>query len=185
MKIYLASRSPRRRQLLEQVGIEFETVDVDIDERWDGRESPKNYVRRMALEKARAGKAMINHDACVLAADTAVVLDNEVLGKAVNQDDAMQMLTQLSGRTHEVMSAVAVINNGEHCLLNISKVSFMPLTDDQIRKYCETGEPEDKAGGYAIQGRAAAFIAKLEGSYSGVMGLPLYETWKLLGNYGR
>ena len=179
MKIILASRSPRRRQLLDQIGVEFEQVDAEVDETWTVDEPARDYVQRIALEKARAGRELHSGEP-VLGADTAVVLDNEVLGKATNLDAAKTMLQRLSGRTHEVLSAVAISDCEEYVLLNISRVSFKPLSAGNIEEYCNTGEPLGKAGGYAIQGRAAAFISRLEGSYSGVMGLPLFETRQLL-----
>lgn len=184
MKIYLASRSPRRQALLQQIGIEYEVIDVGIDESWDKKELPKDHVKRLALEKARAGLGRIKPGGPVLGADTAVVLDDLILGKAMTKDEAIYMLQKLSGRTHEVFSAVAIIHSKEHCLLNISKVSFRPLSKTEIESYCNSGEPVGKAGGYAIQGQAAAFISYLEGSYSGVMGLPLYETRLLLEQAG-
>ena len=180
MKIYLASKSPRRRELLTQIGIDFEIIDVDIDESWDGKETPEDYVRRVALEKARAGKKLFKDDLPVLSADTAVVLDGHILGKAETRDEAIAMLERLSGKTHEVLSAVTVIKDREHSRINISKVTFKDLTKKEIENYCNTDEPLGKAGGYAIQGKAAVFIERLEGSYSGVMGLPLYETQQLL-----
>lgn len=185
MKIFIASKSSRRHELLKQLGIEFEIVDVDIDETWDKMENARNYVTRLALEKARAGKNKINDkDAIVLGADTAVVLDDIILGKAENINEATTMLKTLSGRTHHVYSAIALVkDNNETTAVSISRVSFKPLTDDEIKQYCATGEPLGKAGAYAIQGEAAKFIDRLEGSYSGVMGLPLYETWKLIQTF--
>ena len=180
MKIYLASTSPRRKQLLEQIGIDFETIDVDINETWDGREPAKTYVKRIALEKARAAKSKIQNNLPVLAADTSVVLANLILGKAETKEDAINMLEQLSGRTHHVYTAVALITETEQVCLNISHVSFRPLSKSDSLEYCETEEPLGKAGAYAIQGKAAAFIERLEGSYSGVMGLPLYEVAEIL-----
>ncbi|GJM04900.1 MAG: Maf-like protein [marine bacterium B5-7] len=180
MKIYLASRSPRRRELLDQIGVEFQIIDIDIDESWDGKEKPENYVQRIALEKARAGNAFSDEDFPVLAADTAVILEGQILGKAENREDAAIMLKKLSGKTHTVLSAVSLIHKHEKCLLNISNVTFKKLSQSEITNYCETDEPIGKAGGYAIQGTAAVFIKHLEGSYSGVMGLPLFETQKLL-----
>ena len=180
MKIYLASTSPRRRDLLTQIGVKFEVINIDIDESWDGKENPKNYVQRIALEKARAGNAFSIEDYPVLAADTAVVIDGEILGKAENRKDTIAMLKKLSGRTHIVLSAVSLVYTHEKCLLNISNVKFKKLTQSEIIDYCELNEAIGKAGGYAIQGRAAVFIKHLEGSYSGVMGLPLFETQKLL-----
>lgn len=184
MKIYLASRSPRRHQLLEQLDIEYEVIGVDIDETWDGVEPAKKYVKRMALEKAQEARETVNNQQPILAADTTVVLDDDILGKAKTSEDAMTMLSMLSGRTHHVYSAVALLTDIEHVQMNISRVSFRPLTKEEIGAYCETGEPLDKAGAYAIQGKAAAFISRLEGSYSGVMGLPLYETVALLRSAG-
>jgi nucleoside triphosphate pyrophosphatase len=180
MKIILASRSPRRRELLDQIGIEYDVIDVDIDESWDDKEIAEDYVQRIALEKARTGMAFSNEDFPVLAADTAVIIDGNILGKAENKEDATTMLKKLSNKTHTVLSAVSLIHKKEKTLLNISKVTFKKLTNAEIANYVETDEPIGKAGGYAIQGKAAAFIERLEGSYSGVMGLPLFETKKLL-----
>ena len=184
MKIYLASKSPRRQELLRQIGIDFEPVDIHIDETWDGVEPAKTYVQRMAREKATAARKIIPGQQPVLAADTVVVLDDRILGKAETKEEARAMLGRLSGRTHHVYSAVALITDSEQGRLNISRVSFRPLTAGMINIYCETGEPLGKAGAYAIQGRAAAFIERLEGSYSGVMGLPLYETMVMLRSIG-
>ncbi len=180
MKVALASRSPRRRELLTQISVEHEIIDIDIDETWDGNEKPEAYVRRIAIEKARAGKVMLKNDLPVLAADTAVVLEGHILGKAENKDDAASMLKVLSGKTHEVLSAVTIINSDEQTEVNISKVTFKKLSTKEIEDYCNTDEPIGKAGGYAIQGKAAIFIEQLEGSYSGVMGLPVFETQQLL-----
>lgn len=179
-KIYLASRSPRRRELLQQLGVDFEVIDVEIDETWDEKEPPRRFIQRLALEKARAGREIINNVAPVLAADTEVILDGKLLGKPDNRDGAIDMLLTLSGRTHEVYSAVALIGQTENAVLSISRVSFKPLKKAECETYCDSGEPFDKAGGYGIQGGAAAFVSRLEGSYSGVMGLPLYETAELL-----
>ncbi len=180
MKIYLASTSPRRKQLLEQIGINFELVNIKIDETWDGQEPAKNYVMRIALEKARATKSKNQNKLPVLAADTCVVLDNVILGKAETKEEAIKMLGELSGRTHHVYTAVALIAKTEQVCLNINHVSFHPLSKTDIQQYCETDEPLGKAGAYAIQGKAAAFIERLEGSYSGVMGLPLYDVAEML-----
>ena len=180
MKVLLASRSPRRRELLKQIGVDFEVLDIDIDEYWDGKETPEEYVRRIAIEKARAGKALAKDKLPVLAADTAVVLNGHILGKAECKDDAIAMLKKLSGKTHEVLSAVTVIREQEHSTINISKVTFKYLSNKEINNYCDSDEPIGKAGGYAIQGKAAVFIERLEGSYSGVMGLPLFDTQQLL-----
>src|SRR5579885_777987 len=182
--IYLASQSPRRRQLLEQIGVEYETLKVEVDESWDGKEPADRHVLRLALAKARAGWNQVQTcaPAPVLGADTAVVLNDNILGKADTVDQARAMLRQLSGRTHQVHSAVALIDarGRAHSALNVSNVHFRKLTDGEIDGYCATDEPLGKAGGYAVQGRAAVFIERLEGSYSGVMGLPLFETAQLL-----
>jgi len=180
MKIILASRSPRRQQLLAQIGIEFELIDVEVNEDWDGIEIPKNYVQRIALEKACAAKSKVHNKLPILAADTSVVLDNFILGKAETKEEAAEMLGQLSGRMHHVFTAVALITEIEQVCLNINHVSFRPLSESDILQYCETEEPLGKAGAYAIQGKAAAFVERLEGSYSGVMGLPLYEVAEML-----
>lgn len=187
-KIYLASKSPRRRELLKQIDIDFENVEIEIDEHWHSEELPHLYVQRMALEKARMAKNRLNNNSnfIVLAADTAVVLDDKVLGKAENETLARDMLMQLSGRRHYVYTAIAVVTQSdEQVILNTSNVSFKVLSETEIKDYCNTGEPVGKAGGYAIQGKAATFIERLEGSYSGVMGLPLYETARLLHKYNQ
>lgn len=187
MTIFLASRSPRRHQLLKQLGVDFEIVDVAVDEHWDDSEHPRIHVGRLALEKARAGRLKINitEPSAILGADTAVVLDDIVLGKAENREQAVAMLTRLSGRMHHVYSSVALVTDSRELVqTNVSRVCFRPLAKAEIENYCGTDEPIGKAGGYAIQGRAAAFIEHLEGSYSGVMGLPLYETAHLLRSAG-
>ena len=183
MKIYLASKSPRRQQLLQQIGLLFEIIDIDIDEHWDGKEHPRLYVERVAMEKAQAGKAKINTGKpfIIIGADTSVVLDDNILGKAENEAQAIEMINKLSGRLHYVYSAVAIVSNSDEKIkTSISRVYFKPLEKYEIENYCKTGEPIGKAGGYAIQGRAAEFIARLDGSYSGVMGLPLFELAELL-----
>lgn len=184
MKIYLASKSSRRHVLLKQIGIEFEIINIDIDESVNKNEMPSDYIHRISVEKARAGKELSKNNLPVLAADTAIVLDNVVLGKAECKEDAIHMLNELSGRTHDVLSAVTVIGKKEITKANISKVTFKVLSKDDISHYCGTGEPIGKAGGYAIQGKGAILIKKLEGSYSGVMGLPLEETYQLLSDCG-
>lgn len=180
--LYLASQSPRRRQLLEQLDVPFTVVDVDVPEVRGAHESPRDYVSRVARDKARAGLASLDAvDAFVLGADTEVVLDNDVFGKPVDADDARAMLYRLSGRTHEVISALwAVGKTQEQCEICVSKVRFSALTQAQIEAYVTTGEPFGKAGAYAIQGRGGALIEHLDGSYSGVMGLPVFETARLL-----
>ena len=183
MKIYLASKSPQRHTLLKQISIDFELINIDIDESVNKNEMPSDYVRRIATEKAKAGKELSKNNLPVLAADTAIILDNTVLGKAESKIDAIHMLNKLSGRTHDVLSAVTVIGKKKITKVNTSKITFKKLSKDDISFYCSTGEPINRAGGYAIQGKGAILIKKLEGSYSGVMGLPLEETNQLLSNY--
>jgi septum formation protein len=182
--LILASQSPRRRELLDQVGIAHRVLPVDVDETRCPDEAPAVYVERLARAKAAAGLAAAGGGA-VLGADTVVVLDDAVLGKPADRADALAMLARLSGRRHEVLTAVALAH-GEAiaCRLSVSHVTFRTLTPDEIAAYWATGEPADKAGGYAIQGRAALFVTRLEGSYSGVMGLPLHETGELLREAG-
>jgi len=183
--IYLASRSPRRRQLLGQLGVAFRVVDVAVDESRDAAEPARLLVPRLALAKARAGRAGLPATAVVIGADTEVVLDGRVLGKPADEQDAVNMLLALSGRTHLVYSAVAVSALDDVVALSVSRVTFRRLDKRRCRDYCATGEPFDKAGGYAIQGLGAAFVRRLEGSYSGVVGLPLAETAMLLQRFGR
>jgi septum formation protein len=185
--IYLASQSPRRRALLAQLGVCFETLDVDVDETPRPAESPEALAQRLAADKAQAGRARVDDaDAhLVLGADTVVVLDDEPLGKPRDATHANRMLMRLSGRCHQVLSAVALASmDGTHVRLSRSRVCFRELSSRESEAYAATGEPLDKAGGYAIQGRAAAFVRELQGSYSGVVGLPLYETAELLAQAG-
>jgi len=235
--IHLASKSPRRRLLLDQIGVAYTVVDAPIDETPRPGESPRAYVERMAREKVRAGLAALGDARTkslrkpllgpllepglgpglkpvvgpvvgpVLAADTAVVLDDQVLGKPRDADDAMAMLGALSGRMHHVMSAVSVVGSAgggpattqegrrppgsgaggadsPRIMTSISRVWFREISHEERRAYCASGEPMDKAGAYAIQGRAALFVKRLDGSYSGVMGLPLFETAALLREAG-
>ncbi len=185
-QLVLASTSPRRRELLAQLGVPFEVFAVAVDERPLSAELAADHVCRLALAKARAGAAQVGPQACVLGADTVVLLDGEIFGKPTDREQAVAMLRRLSGRTHEVLSAVARLHGGAHTVrLSASRVTFRVLSAVEIAAYCDTGEPLDKAGAYAIQGRAAAFIRHLEGSYSGVMGLPLFETAELLAGPGR
>ncbi|MEP6483796.1 MAG: Maf family nucleotide pyrophosphatase [Rudaea sp.] len=186
--LYLASRSPRRRQLLEQIGVEFRTIDLDLPEVRAAHESPEDYVRRVACEKAIAGIATLSpvDDAIVLGADTEVILDDDVFGKPTDAEHAAAMLQRLSGRTHRVLSAVWCVSaRREESALSISEVTFDRLSDEAIAAYVATGEPMGRAGAYAIQGRAGAFVKYLSGSYTGVMGLPLYETAQLLRRFYR
>jgi len=179
--IYLASKSPRRRQLLDLITQDYKVIEVDIPEQWDGAEAPQDYVQRLALCKARAGAQLAVGSSPVLGSDTEVVIHNQILGKPRDRGDAIAMLRMLSGQTHEVYTAVALAQgNDESLCLNHNRIQFRQLDLVECESYCNTGEPFGKAGAYAIQGRAAAFITRLEGSYSGVMGLPLRETRELL-----
>lgn len=186
--LYLASQSPRRRQLLEQLGFAFELLHVDVPEIRVPGEAAQDYVSRVAHEKAIAGFAAASaHDdhAIVLGADTEVVLDDRVFGKPNDTNDAAVMLRALSGRAHRVISTLWCIDaTRQESVSNISEVRCAALTAAQIESYVASGEPFGKAGGYAIQGGAAAFIERLSGSYSGVMGLPLFETARLLRAFG-
>ena len=185
--LYLASGSPRRRELLQQIGVSFRVVGTAVDEAVRLVETASAYVLRLAAAKADAGweRSRDATDVPVLAADTAVVLDGKILGKPADRQDGEGMLRQLSGRTHEVLTAVALRTaNGLQSRISRSEVTFRSIAADEAQAYWETGEPCDKAGAYAIQGRAAIFIADLRGSYSGVMGLPLFETAELLRKAG-
>jgi len=185
--LHLASQSPRRRELLARLGLAFGVLDIDVAERRQPTEAPEDYVRRVAREKAGAGllQVMQAPDVLVIGADTEVVLGNEVFGKPRDASDAAAMLRRLSGRTHRVLSAVSVVSAGrEMQALSESEVTFAELGDATIDAYVASGEPEGKAGGYAIQGIAQTFIPRLSGSYSGVMGLPLFETAQLLRAFG-
>ncbi|HEX5650067.1 MAG TPA: Maf family protein [Steroidobacteraceae bacterium] len=181
--IYLASASPRRSALLQQIDVPHEVRPVDIDETPHPGESPARYALRLAQEKARALRATLHAGdrKPVLAADTTVALGDEILGKPADRDDATRILSRLSGRDHEVHTAVALLHEGgAGARVSTSTVSFRELSEAEIDWYWRTGEPADKAGAYAVQGHGAIFVRHLSGSYSGVMGLPLYETWELL-----
>jgi septum formation protein len=185
--LYLASQSPRRRELLERLGVRFGSVDVDVPEVRAPGEPPADYVSRVAREKAGAGLLKLSGvaGAVVLGADTEVVLDGEVFGKPADAAQAADMLRRLSGRTHEVLSAVWCLDAGrEEHAFSISRVEFATLDAGRINAYVGSGEWQGKAGAYAIQGRAEAFVVRLSGSYSGVMGLPLHETATLLRRFG-
>ena len=178
--LYLASASPRRRELLAQIGVPFRAVEADVDESPRSSESPEAYVRRLAEQKADVVWARTG-DAPVLGADTTVEVDGRILGKPVDEADGIAMLGLLSGRTHRVFTATALRSSaGMRSLLSRSEVSFRAIDEAERRSYWRTGEPRGKAGGYAIQGYAAVFVSDLKGSYSGVVGLPLYETATLL-----
>lgn len=181
--LYLASRSPRRNELLARLDRPFQALDLHVPEVRAPAESAADYVQRVAADKAGAGLALVAHDpdAVVLGSDTEVVLDGRVFGKPVDADDARAMLRALAGRTHQVMTAVALVAAGrEQGVLVVSEVTFAAIDEDRIAAYVATGEPMDKAGAYAIQGGAERYIRHLAGSYSGVMGLPLQQTEQLL-----
>lgn len=186
-QLYLASGSPRRRELLTQIGVPFSAISADIDETPLIHESPSAYVERLARGKAVAGRSAVLSAAecCVLGADTAVVLDGKILGKPVDEADACAMLMMLSGREHEVLTAIALLD-GERCESRVvrSQVRFRNISPEEAAAYWVSGEPRDKAGGYGIQGLGAVFVAQLDGSYSAVVGLPLCETAELLGHFG-
>ena len=179
--VYLASGSPRRRELLNQIGVPFRVLGTTVDESLRAGEDAPRYVMRLAQAKATAGRAASPANLPVLAADTAVSIDGEILTKPHGREDGERMLLSLSGRTHDVFTAVALATaTGIESRLSRTQVTFRPIGPAEARQYWETGEPQDKAGGYAVQGRAAIFIVMLAGSYSGVMGLPLHETAELL-----
>ncbi|MCK9259168.1 MAG: Maf family protein [Azoarcus sp.] len=197
-RIYLASKSPRRRELLRQIGVQFDVMtfrggergeDADVDETPLPDEDVERYVERLALTKAEAGmrrviwRKMTRHP--VLAADTTLELDGQIIGKPENAEDARDILQRLSGRTHRVLTAVAVTDGMRtRSRVSGSEVHFRELSERDIRHYVASGEPMDKAGAYGIQGRAAMFIKEIHGSYSGIMGLPLFETAELLEVFG-
>jgi septum formation protein len=195
--IYLASRSPRRREILTQIGVHFEMLllrdavgrDTDVDETPHPGEDPADYVLRLAEEKAETGWARLVQrkivPAPVLAADTTVTLDGEIIGKPVDRADAAAILRRLSGREHIVHTAVAVqMDRRRESILSSTRVLFGELSADAIAHYVASGEPMDKAGAYGVQGRASVFVRHLDGSYTGVMGLPTYETAWLLNRFG-
>lgn len=187
--LYLASASPRRRELLAQIGLDCTQLPMDIDESVLDDESPADYVLRLAAAKAQAGWQRLLAEGLpqrpLLAADTTVTVDGEILGKPADAAEARAMLARLSGRSHEVLTGVAVCQgNRVQTALSVSRVELLPLSPAMIDGYIASGEPFDKAGAYGIQGRAATFIAHLDGSYSGVMGLPLCETAQLLASHG-
>lgn len=187
VQVYLASASPRRRELLRQIGVAYRLLPVVVDETPAPDESPSAYVVRLALAKARTGTRLLGRRKShpVLGADTAVVVDDAILGKPGDRDEGLAMLARLSGREHRVLSAVALATSTRDAVkVRESRVRFRELTRAECIAYWDSGEPSDKAGGYGIQGRAATFIAELHGSYSGVMGLPLFETAELLREFG-
>lgn len=185
--IVLASASPRRRELLEQIGLSFSVAPVDIDETPMPDERPDHYVERLARQKAEAGLAQAGDpDSLVIGSDTTVVCDDRIMGKPTNEGQAAEMLRLLSGRTHKVMTAIALAGeHGCYARLVVTEVRFRDISDEQIAAYWQTGEPVDKAGGYGIQGKGAVFVDGLWGSYSAVVGLPLQETAELFEEAGQ
>lgn len=184
--LYLASGSPRRRELLTQIGVSYLTLSAPVDENTLPDESPIAYVERLARAKAQAGLAALadTHEAVVLGADTAVVLDGRILGKPADRDEALATLSALSGRSHDVLTAVALVSPGRVVARVVtSQVTFRALSQAEIDAYWASGEPQDKAGCYGIQGLAAVFVSQLHGSYSAVVGLPLCETAGLLAEF--
>ena len=188
-KIYLASRSPRRGELLSQIGIHYEVLPSDVDESVLPDEAPEHYVLRLAREKAQVCVRRMAQDALpdlpVLAADTTVCIDGMILGKPEDDADAAAMLRRMSDRWHTVHTAVAVAQGDRvEVALSSTQVELAPLSETEIAAYIASGEPRDKAGSYGIQGLAGTFVRRIEGSYSGVMGLPIYETAQLLKQFG-
>ncbi|WP_448565576.1 Maf family protein [Thalassotalea ganghwensis] len=182
--LVLASQSPRRAELLRQLGYEFHCLVADIDETPLTQESPVDYVKRVALAKAEAVAKLRPSSDVVLGSDTAVVYQHHILGKPKDFQDSLQMLTLLSGNTHQVFTAIAVIGNGDsQTELITTDVTFKRLSEQEIANYWHTGEPQDKAGSYGIQGIGGQFVTEIKGSYSAVVGLPLYETARLLAQF--
>lgn len=185
--LYLASRSPRRSELLTRLGVKFGLLDLDVPEQQDATEAAADYVRRVAREKADAGLLKFSGaaDAVVLGADTEVILDGRVFGKPADAMDAAAMLHLLSGRTHDVLTSVSVVSQAQEAqAASLTQVAIEPLSDAAIQRYLDSGEWQGKAGAYAIQGCFEAHVQHLSGSYSGVMGLPLHETAHVLRQFG-
>lgn len=182
--IILASASPRRKELLDQIGIRYTVYAVDIDETPLINESPLAYVQRVAAEKSAACVLKLQTEQLVLAADTTVVLGDVIMGKPKDEADALAMLRQLSGKTHQVYSAISLRGREHTQAVSITDVTFKVLTEQEMLTYWISGEPIDKAGAYAIQGKGSVFVTAINGSFSGVMGLPLFETAQLLRQQG-
>ncbi len=183
-QIILASSSPRRRQLLKQIGVQFTVLPVDVDESTIDGETPENRVVRLAAKKSIKGRRLAQGQLPVIGADTEVVVDNHALGKPVDRNHAFSMLKLLSGRQHKVLTAVSIRTNAHWQALSVSTIMFRNITEKEMKAYWNTEEPLNKAGGYAIQGLGAVFATRMEGSFSGVMGLPLFETAELLNQIG-
>ena len=183
-QLILASASPRRRQILQDLGVQFTIRAADIDESVLGSESAGDYVCRLAREKSQKVFDLSDKHVAVLGSDTSVVLDGKILGKPESKADAVQMLMSLSGRWHEVVTAVAVVDaEQQHELLVVSKVQFCQLNEQMCASYWQTGEPADKAGSYAVQGIGARFVKQIQGSHSAIVGLPVVETAELLAQF--
>ncbi|WP_108124750.1 Maf family protein [Saccharospirillum mangrovi] len=189
MKLYLASQSPRRKQLLTDLGVAFEVLSIEVDESTKALESAEDYVARLGEAKARAGLDILagrgESDVLTLGSDTTVVADQDILGKPRDYDDFADMMERLSGRSHRVFTSVAVASH-ESVEVKVveSRVVFAELEPEAVRAYWDSGEPQDKAGGYSVQGLGAVFIKRIEGSYSAIVGLPLRETAQLLTKRG-
>lgn len=184
VQLILASASPRRKELLDQIQVTYRIYPVDLDETPLPDETPLDYVQRLAAEKSAACLAQLNTGTPVLAADTAVVLGAVIMGKPRDRADALSMLTQLSGKTHRVYSAISLRGREHHQAVSITEVTFRHLTAQEMLAYWHGGEPVDKAGAYAIQGMGGVFVESIKGSFSGVVGLPLFETAELLSRQG-
>lgn len=189
LKIYLASRSPRRGELLRQIGVDFDVLPSDVDESVHPGEAPEHYVLRLAREKAETCLRRIALDRLpampILAADTTVCADGEILGKPENKEEACAMLRRMSDRWHSVHTGIALAwDDKVEVAISSTQVEMAPLTEAEIAAYIASGEPHDKAGSYGIQGLAGAFIRRIEGSFTGVMGLPVYEAAQLLKKAG-
>ena len=184
VQIILASASPRRMELLDQIKVAYNVHPVDLDESPLPNEVPLDYVQRLAAEKSAVCVAQLKTKLPVLAADTAVILRSVIMGKPKDQDDALSMLTQLSGKTHQVYSAISLRGREHSQAVSITEVTFRRLTELEMLYYWHSGEPVDKAGSYAIQGMGAMFVESIKGSFSGVVGLPLFETAELLSKQG-
>ncbi|MDD5320216.1 MAG: Maf family protein [Methylococcales bacterium] len=184
VQIILASASPRRKELLDQIKVFYKVYPVVLDETPLPYETPRNYVQRLAAEKSAACVAQLATDIPVLAADTAVILGDVIMGKPKSEADALAMLTQLSGKTHQVYSAISLRGRQHDQAVSITDVTFRRLTKQEILDYLHSGEPLDKAGSYAIQGLGSMFVESIKGSFSGVVGLPLFETAQLLSKQG-
>ena len=184
VQIILASASPRRKELLDQIKVTYKIYPVDLDESPLPNETPLDYVWRLAAEKSAACKAQLNTEIPVLAADTAVCWEGVIMGKPKDQADALAMLTLLSGKTHQVYSAISLRGREHSQAVSITEVTFRRLTELEILDYWRSGEPVDKAGSYAIQGMGGVFVESIKGSFSGVVGLPLFETAELLSKQG-